>query len=255
VRLAVAVAAHLDPEILLLDEVLAVGDFAFQRKCMNFARQLEQKGSTILFVSHNMFSIKTMCQRVIYLKKGRIAYDGPTDDGLKIYEGDSKLQNSPWFSDPSKNPAIVITNVEILNAVGHASAVLDFGKPMTMRIRYKAFQRIEQPDFRIGITRADEVHCCTFSTAADGFDIAFVDGDGLVEVRMPPINLIADLYNTSILVRDRNARILTAQIGGNFHVRHPVFSSGAYGVFHESAQWRVEAERLPQPIEAADEQR
>src|SRR5690349_8690643 len=69
VRLAFAVAAHLDPEILLLDEVLAVGDFAFQRKCMNFARQLEQKGSTILFVSHNMFSIKTMCERVIYLKK------------------------------------------------------------------------------------------------------------------------------------------------------------------------------------------
>ena len=60
VRLAFAVAAHLDPDILLLDEVLAVGDFTFQRKCMNFARSLEQRGSTILFVSHNMFSIKSM---------------------------------------------------------------------------------------------------------------------------------------------------------------------------------------------------
>jgi len=76
VRLAFSVAAHLDPDILLLDEVLAVGDSAFQRKCMNFARSLEKKGSTILFVSHNMFSIKTMCQRVIYLKKGKIFTTG-----------------------------------------------------------------------------------------------------------------------------------------------------------------------------------
>ena len=76
VRLAFAVAAHLDPDILLLDEVLAVGDFAFQRKCIDSHAELEQKGATILFVSHNMFSIKTMCERVIYLRKGEVVYDG-----------------------------------------------------------------------------------------------------------------------------------------------------------------------------------
>ena len=100
VRLAFAVAAHLDPDILLLDEVLAVGDVTFQRKCMDFARQFERKGSTILFVSHNMFSIKTMCQRVIYLKQGRIVFDGPTDEGLRLYESDSKLGPTPWFNAP-----------------------------------------------------------------------------------------------------------------------------------------------------------
>jgi len=255
VRLAFAVAAHLDPEILLLDEVLAVGDFAFQRKCMNFARQLEQKGSTILFVSHNMFSIKSMCQRVIYLKKGRVVYDGPTDEGLKLYEGDSKLQNTAWFDDASKNPAIVITDVELLNDAGRASGVMDFGKPMSVRIRYKAYERVEQPDFRIGVNRADEVHCCTFSTAADGVDIPFVEGEGVVEVRTPPLNLVSDLYNTNILVREKGARILTAQVGASFHVRHPVFASNAYGVFHQTAQWRIIAYRQAQPVENADEQR
>jgi lipopolysaccharide transport system ATP-binding protein len=255
VRLAFAVAAHLDPEILLLDEVLAVGDFAFQRKCMNFARQLEQKGSTILFVSHNMFSIKSMCQRVIYLKKGQVVYDGPTDEGLKLYEGDSKLQNTAWFSDATKNPAIVITDVELLNDAGRASGVMDHGKPMTVRIRYKAYKRVEQPDFRIGVNRADEVHCCTFSTAADGFDIPFVEGEGMVEVRTPPISLVSDLYNTNILVREKGVRILTAQVGGSFHVRHPVFASNAYGVFHQAAQWRIDADKQAQPVETADEQR
>jgi len=79
VRLAFAVAAHLEPEILLLDEVLAVGDLTFQRKCMEYAKKLQQRHATILFVSHNMHSIKTMCTRVIYLRKGRIVFDGPTD--------------------------------------------------------------------------------------------------------------------------------------------------------------------------------
>jgi len=246
VRLAFAVAAHLDPEILLLDEVLAVGDFAFQRKCMNFARQLEQKGSTILFVSHNMFSIKTMCERVIYLKKGRIVYDGPTDDGLKLYEGDSKLSATPWFSDAAKNPAITITEVKLLNEAGHEAGVFDFGERMTIRIGYHAFQRVERPDFRVGINRSDDIHCSTFSSVADDMDIPFVEGDGVIELHTPPISLVSDLYNINILVRERGyGRILTAQVGGGFHVRHPVYASNAFGIFHEAGQWRVEKTSRP----------
>lgn len=250
VRLAFAVAAHLDPDILLLDEVLAVGDFSFQRKCMAFAHQLEQKGSTILFVSHNMFSIKTMCERVIYLKKGRIAFDGPTDEGLKLYESDSKLQNATWFHDAAKNPAIVITDVTLLNEQGAESGVFDFGSPMRVRIGYNAHRRIERPDFRVGINRADEVHCATFSTVADDIDIPFVEGEGVIELRTPPISLVSDLYNLKILVREKSyGQILAAQIGGGFHVRHPVYASNAFGVFHESGQWSLES-RASQTLEA-----
>jgi|CXWL01.1.fsa_nt_gi lipopolysaccharide transport system ATP-binding protein len=252
VRLAFAVAAHLDPEILLLDEVLAVGDFAFQRKCMNLARQLEQKGSTILFVSHNMFSIKTMCQRVIYLKKGAVVFDGPTDEGLKLYEGDSNLQTLPWFHDESKNPAIVITAVSLHREDGSDSGMFDFAAPMVARISYKAFKRVERPDFRFSITRSDDVHCSTFSSTADEIDIPFVEGEGEVELRMPPIKLIAELYNTNILVRERGyGRIIAAQIGPSFHVRHPTLMPIAFGVFHESGQWRLQAQ-TPARIEAAN---
>ena len=77
VRLAFAVAAHLEPDILLLDEVLAVGDVAFQRKCIEFAKELQQRDATILFVSHNMFSIKTMCERVIYLSRAASSSTAP----------------------------------------------------------------------------------------------------------------------------------------------------------------------------------
>jgi lipopolysaccharide transport system ATP-binding protein len=256
VRLAFAVAAHLDPDILLLDEVLSVGDFAFQRKCMNFARSLEQKGSTILFVSHNMFSIKTMCERVIYLKKGKIAFDGPTDEGLKKYENDSRLGDVSWFHDDQKNSAITITDVRIENERGEESTVFDFGERMTVKLRYKAFRPIESPGFRIGFDRTDEIHCCTFSSVDDGVDLPTVNGEGWIEMKTPPINLVSDLYSCNIVVRERGhaGRILCAQIGGHFHVRHPVYASNAYGVFHQDAQWRAgaasEAE-APAPVAEA----
>jgi lipopolysaccharide transport system ATP-binding protein len=240
VRLAFAVAAHLDPEILLLDEVLAVGDFAFQRKCMNFAHRLQEKGSTILFVSHNMFSIKAICPRVIYLKKGRIVFDGNVEEGLKLYENDSKLQTATWFQDKSNNPAVVFTGVSLLCEDGRESGVFDFGRPMAVRIRYKAYRRVDQPDFRLSITRSDDVFCSSFSTTADAIDIPFIEGEGEVELRTPPIKLIAELYRTNIVVRERGfGPILNAQIGPNFHVRHPVFVPIAFGVFHESASWRI----------------
>src|ERR1700683_103045 len=137
VRLAFAVAAHLAPHILLLDEVLAVGDLSFQRKCMDFARQLQRKGSTILFVSHNLLSIRTMCQRVIYLKKGRIVYDGPTDRGLRLYETDSKLATET-VSDAPKEPAIVITEVNLCGEHGGEKTIFDYGERMRIRISYHA---------------------------------------------------------------------------------------------------------------------
>jgi lipopolysaccharide transport system ATP-binding protein len=210
---------------------------------MNFARSLEQKGSTILFVSHNMFSIKTMCERVIYLKKGRITYDGPTDDGLKLYEDDSRLQVKHWFHDESDSPAIVITDVKTYDEAGREAAIFDHGARMTIRLRYKAFRRVERPDFRISVHRADDVHCAAFSTFTDEVDIPFVDGEGEIELRTPPIKLVSDLYTTNIIVRERGfGRMIAAQNGASFHVRHPVFVPTGYGVYHEGGQWRITSE-------------
>lgn len=240
VRLAFAVAAHLDPDILLLDEVLAVGDFAFQRKCMNFARQLEQKGSTILFVSHNMFSIKSMCQRVIYLKKGQIVFDGPTDEGLKLYESDSRLADAPWFDRPESGRDIAFTDVKLLNARGAETGVFEFGEPMKVRLAFKTRGRIDLPDFRIGLDRDDQTHCTTYSTAADGMDLPFVEGEGVLELTTPPIKLASDLYVVNVVVRDVHGHLLCAQIGGHFHVKHPVYSA-KFGVFIEPGKWRLQA--------------
>jgi lipopolysaccharide transport system ATP-binding protein len=239
VRLAFAVAAHLDPEILLLDEVLAVGDVTFQRRCMAFARQLEQQGSTILFVSHNMFSIKTMCQRVIYLKLGRIAYDGPTDEALRLYEADSKLATATWFQAP-KDPAIVVTDIDLYNEQGERKTMFEFGERMKVRIGYRALKPVEQPHFLCSIKRADQVLCCNFSSYCDNVDLPHVYGDGAIEVLTPPLKLVSDRYTVLIAIREKGFQQLVAgQIGVSFHLRHEIFEATEFGVFHEPAQWRV----------------
>jgi lipopolysaccharide transport system ATP-binding protein len=238
VRLAFAVAAHLDPDILLLDEVLAVGDFTFQRKCMDFARQLERNGSTILFVSHNMFSIKTMCPRVIYLKQGRIAFDGPTDEGLRLYESDSKLAPTPWFVQP-KDPSLLITKVDLYGENGQEKTIFEFGERMLVRICYRAIKPVERPHFLCSIKRSDQILCCNFSSYYDKVDLPWISGDGAIELLTPPLKIVSDRYHVTVAVREKgNQHVVAGQIGASFHVRHEIFGASEFGVFHELGQWR-----------------
>jgi lipopolysaccharide transport system ATP-binding protein len=255
VRLAFAVAAHLDPEILLLDEVLAVGDFTFQRKCINFARELERKGATILFVSHNMHSIKSMCQRVIYLKRGHIVFDGPTDQGLKHYEQDCRLAPSPWFREGAESPPIRITDVAFYSEQGEAKSVFAFGERMRIRIQYEAAQPIDEPHFLLNFTRSDNVHCCSFSTAADHVELPQLNGRGTIELLTPPLKLVSEMYTASVVVRQSGfQRMLCAQIGATFHISHPLYTDTAFGIFFEPGEWRLDSP-VTRKVEAAGELR
>ena len=85
VRLAFAVAAHLQPEILIVDEVLAVGDIAFQQKCLGKMKDVAEQGRTVLFVSHNMASVRSLCTRGILLTQGRVELDGGVDEAIRAY--------------------------------------------------------------------------------------------------------------------------------------------------------------------------
>ena len=237
VRLAFAVAAHLDPDILLLDEVLAVGDFSFQKKCIDLAKSLERRGSTILFVSHNMFSIKTMCPRVIYLRKGEVVFDGPTDEGLRLYEENTKLEALPWFR-ATEQPPVSITNVELLTENGQSRSMFDFGERLRMRISYKTNRPISAPHFVCAIKRSDDVLCCNYSSWGDGAEFSVIDGEGVVDVLAPPLSLVSDRYSVDILVRENNTgAIVAAQAGPTFHLRHEIFEPSAFGVFHQQARW------------------
>ncbi len=239
VRLGFAVAAHLDPDILFLDEVLAVGDLAFQRKCIDFTKSLQQRDATILFVSHNMFNIKTMCDRVIYLKQGRVEYDGPVDAGIEVYERDCRLAVVSWDGGgaPEQWP-IFIERCELLGREGQPKTVFDFGERIRVRLAYQSRRPLPEPNVMISIVRSDGVTCCTYSTEADGVSLGTIASDGVLELDIPQSRLVAEMYSVKIVVRHKGYQdIVCAQIGTTFHVRDDLLSHH-FGVFHEPGTWR-----------------
>lgn len=239
VRLAFAVAAHLEPDILFLDEVLSVGDISFQRKCMEFTKNLQRANATILFISHNMFSIKAMCQRVIYLKNGEILFDGDTDQGIRLYEEDCRSNLPPLHGDGFEDWPITITRCSILDLSGREKSVFEYGERVSIRVGYKARKPLRNPGFIIAFVRSDGVPCCNYSTETDGIATGWVSGVGELEVTLPPLKLVSDLYTIHILAREPGFQnLLCSQVGSTFHVRHPILNTH-FGVFHESAEWSL----------------
>ena len=242
VRLGFAVAAHLEPEILFLDEVLAVGDLSFQRKCIEFTKGLQRRESTILFVSHNMFSIKSMCERVIYLRNGRVEFDGSVEKGIELYERDCRLSVVGWegAGHPDRWP-VFIDRCEVLGAEGKPKTVFELGERMVIRLDYSIREPLSDPNFMISIVRSDGVVCCTYSTEADGMSLGTLRKDGTIELDIPAARLVAEMYSVNVTVRKKGFQdIVCAQIGTTFHVRDDLLSHH-FGVFHEPGTWRGDA--------------
>src|SRR5215208_7078078 len=145
-RLAFAVAAHLEQEILLVDEVLAVGDVAFQQKCIKKVSNISQSGRTVLFVSHNVEAISQLCPRVILLEAGNVVTDGPTEDTLRKYLW-GKVQNSGEYvhqpaEDENPPSELMIRSVKIKNSNGETAASVDSRQPFSFEIEYEVFERL-----------------------------------------------------------------------------------------------------------------
>ena len=148
VRLAFAVAAHLEPEILIVDEVLAVGDAAFQKKCLGKMGSFAQSGRTVLFVSHNMEAVRTLCQRGVWLKDGRLHKDGKADEILEDYF--NSISNELSFSCANPDYGLTIQKVVLRNDRGEESSQFRPGDDLIVEISYDAQKRIEKPDSSAG---------------------------------------------------------------------------------------------------------
>src|SRR5256885_6312702 len=109
VRLAFAVAAHLEPEILIIDEVLAVGDASFQEKCLGKMKDVAASGRTVLFVSHNMVAIRQMCTRGILLNEGKLVCESGVDECVRTYLSDSRYEDAAdWSRGPEENKSAAL---------------------------------------------------------------------------------------------------------------------------------------------------
>lgn len=140
VRLAFAVAAHLEPEILIVDEVLAVGDAEFQKKCMGKMKDVSGQGRTVLFVSHNMAAIQNLCDTAIYLKQGQVQMTGEASKVVATYlraASEAVAIDIADRSDRSGNRTILFQSVSLKDAEGKALSAFQCGKDVVMSIRFK----------------------------------------------------------------------------------------------------------------------
>jgi lipopolysaccharide transport system ATP-binding protein len=155
VRLAFAVAAHLEPEILIVDEVLAVGDAQFQKKCLGKMGDVVKTGRTILFVSHNMDAVMSLCSHVLLVKAGRISERLPTAEGVKQYlaaanqEEDTPLHKRPRFQRTARAP--VFHGLKVDGDSGHGN-VVECGSGVTFEVTYKDCADVSQCTVGVALT-------------------------------------------------------------------------------------------------------
>jgi lipopolysaccharide transport system ATP-binding protein len=200
VRLAFAVAAHLEPDILLVDEVLAVGDAAFQRKSLGKMSGVAREGRTVLFVSHNMAAIQNLCTRGIVLRQGRIVFDGPTDEAIKEYLGflDS---SAPWaFQDnPERRGSgeIRLTGAMVTDGEGRPAQSLIAGQAATFSFPYENPGRLKRALWGMDIFNQNGVLVADLDSQYTGYD-ADLSERGILRCHIPSLPL--PLGNYRILV-------------------------------------------------------
>ena len=142
VKLAFAVASHLDSEIMIMDEVLAVGDVAFQNKCIERMKKVaEEEGRTILYVSHNMQTVKSLCNRCIVLSHGQVAYAGDTEEAIAVYMQDENLDNTTFFDTsnakrhPKCNQRHLLQNLHMYESEKN---IIEYGESFPFRIAWNS---------------------------------------------------------------------------------------------------------------------
>ncbi|WP_034041098.1 ABC transporter ATP-binding protein [Wocania ichthyoenteri] len=172
VRLAFAVAAHLEPDILVIDEVLAVGDAEFQKKAIGKMQDISRgEGRTVLFVSHNMAAVKNLCSRLIVLENGNISYQGKVDEGISKYIFDSLKNTSQNIEDRKDrigNGNALLKKVTILN-----NSILT-GEKFSVEIEFKNLGNFKVNELGLSVWKVDETKIISISTKLKN-DIQFID--------------------------------------------------------------------------------
>ncbi len=190
-RLAFAVAAHLEPEILIIDEVLAVGDVEFQKKCLGKMGDVAHGGRTVLFVSHNMAAIHSLCDRTCLLRQGRLVFDGPADQGVAAYIGGDR-ENPPgrWSGTGGPGP---LSFTEI-------SARLEGNQPSINLILDLRLQRSQtHSPACLAVDLRDEIDATFMQALPPGFLVADrLDHKVRVKIALPP--LVPGRYSASLWV-------------------------------------------------------
>lgn len=248
-RLGFSVAAHIDPEVLLVDEVLAVGDIAFQSKCAQKMRELLKSGVTIAIVSHNLPLIQSLCQRAILINHGKVMKEGTPAEVIPYYENimsekrENELRERLYRADkvaPKDRSPLSIHEISILDKNNQPIAKTPYGSELKVRVVFEAHSTIENPIFMFGFKRDDGVMCCVSNSKKHGMLIGNINGKGEALIDLGNINLTPGVYIPIFTAWDREMLHAYAITEKNlFRIEANESHSSTNAVFFLDAEWEV----------------
>ena len=235
VRLGFAIAAHLDPDILLLDEVLAVGDAAFQAKCLERIAELRKDGRTIIFISHDLAAVHRLCDRALLLSHGSILSDGLARQVIDEYQ-----QITFANQELSDHPASKTTKPAQCTSIAFSSPDSDdsirTGFPMVARLGYRAAEEIPDAVFRVSIYWPSGYLCAQLTTETITGGFLLKPGAGIVEFRCPTLPVVPGLYRIDLAIESKSHEIELRQRCATLRVEPGTI---AYGDFYIENTWKI----------------
>jgi lipopolysaccharide transport system ATP-binding protein len=205
VRLAFAIAAHLEPEILIVDEVLAVGDSAFQQKCLGKMKDVAGEGRTILFVSHNMEAVRRLCTRGVWLREGVMHMDDAIDDVVDAYL--DSIPQQPTAVLGNSGLGLTVFDIRLRNQSGVHCSTFRPGDDLIVEMSYEANTSIAFPGFAI-VVQSFKGSCFAANMMLDGHQPAVLYGKGQIACTFKSIPLLPQNYTVQLALRARNGKDL-----------------------------------------------
>jgi lipopolysaccharide transport system ATP-binding protein len=249
VRLGFSVAIHCEPDILLIDEVLSVGDVEFQSKSFKRMQEILNRGVSIVFVSHNMDAVRRICKRAIFLNHGKLIDIGKSEEMILRYQKDIFLSANEDFEDFNKmtqkkikrrgTGEARITEVRVLDKNNKENSIFKIGEKIIIQIYYFVPRRIHKPIFVVGISNINGTYCVEADSEKDGFDLDFISGEGCIKIVFDNFNLAPGTYIVNVALRWKGAvdyadiwkHALSFYIEGPHHMK---------GLFYINRKWQID---------------
>src|SRR6266853_823210 len=244
VRLGFAIAAHLDPDVLLLDEVLAVGDAAFQAKCLERIAELRKDGRTMVFISHDLAAVYSLCDRALLLSHGSILSDGPPRQVIDEYQQMTFADQGMSADEDKDNEAgIPARCTGISFSAPESPEGIRTGYPLLARLAYKAWKHIPDAVFRVSIYWPSGYLCAQLTTESLSGGVHLEPGTGIIEFQCSTLPVVPGLYRVDLAIEAKGLEIDVRQRCATLRVEPGKI---AYGDFLIENTWKI-TETLPQP--------
>ncbi len=207
-RLGFSVAVHVDPDILIVDEILAVGDYAFQTKCLDRIRDMQRHGVTIVMVSHQLQTIRNLCTHAIWMDHGQMRAQGPASSVLAAYLDHFEVKPG-GLAGAAETPfrrwgtgEVEITGVRFMDGAGKTCHEFQTGQPFGVEIHYVAHEAVRDPEFGLALFHQDGTHIMGPNTRLAGVKMGVVQGAGVVRYSLELLPLLPASYRLTAAIHD-----------------------------------------------------